>query len=99
MFDPGIGFGKTAEHNLQLLSHLKSLRVGHRPLLIGHSRKRFLKKLLGREVDERSSGTIGVALALAAQGVDLIRVHDVAALRDAMVAWRSVMTGQIDAWE
>ncbi|MFO1007481.1 MAG: dihydropteroate synthase [Planctomycetaceae bacterium] len=99
MFDPGIGFGKTAEHNLQLLSHVNQLRVGHRPLLIGHSRKRFLKRLLGREVDERSSGTLGVALALAAQGVDLIRVHDVASLRDTFVAWRAVMTGQIDALE
>ena len=99
MFDPGIGFGKTAEHNLQLLSHVAELRVGQRPLLIGHSRKKFLKKLLGRDVDERSSGTLGVALALAAQGVELIRVHDVASLRDALVAWRAVMTGQIEVTE
>ncbi len=95
MLDPGIGFGKTAEHNLQLLSTLEQLRVEGRPLLVGHSRKRFLKRLLGREVDERSSGTLGVALALASQGVDLIRVHDVAPLRDALVAWHAVMTGQI----
>ena len=95
MFDPGIGFGKTAEHNLQLLSHLPQLRVGERPLLVGHSRKRFLKRLLGREVDERSSGTLGVALALAAQGVELLRVHDVASLRDALVAWHAVTTGEI----
>ena len=95
MFDPGIGFGKTAEHNLQLLSHLAQLRVGDRPLLVGHSRKRFLKQLLGREVDERSSGTLGVALALAAQGVDLVRVHDVAQLRDVLVAWHAVLTGEI----
>lgn len=96
MFDPGIGFGKTAEHNLQLLSNLEPLRVEGRPLLVGHSRKRFLKRLLGREVDERSSGTLGVALALAAQGLELIRVHEVAPLRDALVAWHAVMTGQID---
>jgi dihydropteroate synthase len=95
MFDPGIGFGKTAEHNLSLLSHLNDLRSGGRPLLVGHSRKRFLKRLLGREVDERSAGTLGVALAMAAQGVDLIRVHDVAAIRDALVAWHSVTTGQL----
>ena len=99
MFDPGIGFGKTAEHNLQLLSHVADLRVVQRPLLIGHSRKKFLKKLLGREVDERSSGTLGVALALAAQGVELIRVHDVASLQDALVAWRAVMTGKIEVTE
>ena len=96
VFDPGIGFGKTAEHNLQLLSHIPDLRVGQRPLLIGHSRKKFLKRLLGREVDERSAGTLGVALALAAQGVELIRVHDVASLRDALVAWQAVLTGQIE---
>jgi dihydropteroate synthase len=93
--DPGIGFGKTAEHNLSLLSHLNDLRAGGRPLLVGHSRKRFLKRLLGREVDERSAGTLGVALAMAAQGVDVIRVHDVAAIRDALVAWHSVTTGQL----
>lgn len=95
MFDPGIGFGKTAEHNLQLLSRVNDLRVGQRPLLVGHSRKKFLKKLLGRDVDERSSGTLGVSLALAAKGVELIRVHDVASLRDALVAWQAVMTGQV----
>lgn len=95
MFDPGIGFGKTAEHNLSLLSHLNDLRAGGRPLLVGHSRKRFLKRLLGREVDERSAGTLGVALAMASQGVDLIRVHDVAAIRDALVAWHAVTTGQL----
>ena len=99
MFDPGIGFGKTAEHNLELLSSTNQLRVGNRPLLVGHSRKRFLKRLLGREVDERSSGTLGVALALAAQGVELIRVHDVAPLRDALVAYQAVLTGKIDRSE
>jgi dihydropteroate synthase len=95
MFDPGIGFGKTAEHNLSLLSHLNELRSGGRPLLVGHSRKRFLKRLLGREVDERSAGTLGVALAMASQGVDLIRVHDVASVRDALVAWHAVTTGEL----
>lgn len=95
MFDPGIGFGKSAEHNLSLLSHLNELRSGGRPLLVGHSRKRFLKRLLGREVDERSAGTLGVSLAMASQGVDLIRVHDVASVRDALVAWYSVTTGEL----
>ncbi len=97
MFDPGIGFGKTAAHNLHLLSSTRSLRVGDRPLLIGHSRKRFLKRLLGREVDERSSGTLGVALALATQGVELLRVHDVAALRDTLAAFQAVVSGEIDS--
>lgn len=90
VFDPGIGFGKTAEHNLQLLSHIAELRTGARPLLIGHSRKGFLKRILGRPVDERQSGTLGVSLALAEQGAEILRVHDVAATRDALSAWRAV---------
>jgi len=91
--DPGIGFGKTAEHNLQILSRIGALRGLDRPVLIGHSRKGFLKKLLGHPVDERSSGTIGVAIAAAMQHADILRVHDVAAVRDALVAWRAVMDG------
>ena len=90
VLDPGIGFGKTAEHNLELLSHIASFHALGRPVLIGHSRKRFLKKVLGREVDERNAGTIGVSLALAAQGTDILRVHDVQATRDALLAWRTV---------
>jgi len=90
VFDPGIGFGKTASHNLQLLSSIGRLHRAGRPVLIGHSRKRFLSKLLGRTVEERLAGTIGVALALAGQGTEVIRVHDVAAVHDALVAWRTV---------
>jgi dihydropteroate synthase len=59
-------------------------------VLIGHSRKRFLSKILGRSVDERESGTIGVSIALAEQGVDILRIHDVRSVRDAMVAWDTV---------
>lgn len=88
--DPGIGFGKTAEHNLQLLAHVSRLRALGRPVLIGHSRKRFLQKLLGRPLDERLSGTIGVAIATAMQRADIIRVHDVGPVKDALVAWSAV---------
>jgi dihydropteroate synthase len=88
MLDPGIGFGKTAEHNLALLRNLPALRRLGRPLLVGHSRKRFLGKLLGRRVDERSAGTIGVSVALSLLGADLIRVHDIAPVRDALTAFR-----------
>lgn len=91
VLDPGIGFGKTAAHNLQILSNIDRLRSLGRPILIGHSRKRFLGKLLGRPIDERDYGTIGVAIALAAQGTDIIRIHDVAALRDCLTAWRTVI--------
>jgi dihydropteroate synthase len=90
VFDPGIGFGKTAEHNLDILSHIAEFRRLGRPVLIGHSRKRFLKRVLGRAVDELQFGTVGVSIALAAQGVDILRVHDIAATRDALLAWDTV---------
>ncbi len=87
--DPGIGFGKTADHNLRLLQSVAQMKRSlGRPILIGHSRKRFLSKLTGRLIDERLAGTIGVSIALARQGADILRVHDVAAIRDALVAWR-----------
>lgn len=88
--DPGIGFGKTAEHNLELLAHIDEFHQLGRPILIGHSRKRFLKKVLGREIDERSLGTVGVSIALAAQQVEFLRVHDVRATHDALLAWHAV---------
>ena len=88
--DPGIGFGKTAQHNLEILGNIARFRSLGRPVLIGHSRKRFLKKILDTPLDEFTAGTIGVSVALAEQGVDLLRVHDVAATRDALVAWNAV---------
>ncbi len=89
--DPGVGFGKTAEHNLQLMKAVQRMRQQlQRPILVGHSRKRFLSKVLGRKVEERLSGTIGVSVALAQNGADVLRVHDVQATRDALVAWNAV---------
>lgn len=89
--DPGIGFGKTAEHNLELLRAVPHFQQAlQRPVLIGHSRKRFLSRLLGRPVEERDAGTIGVSVALADLGVDILRVHDVRSVRDAIVAWNTV---------
>jgi len=90
VFDPGIGFGKTAEHNLEILRHIGRFHDLGRPILIGHSRKRFLGTILDRRIDERISGTIGVAIALAAQSTDILRVHDVRAVRDALLAWKAV---------
>lgn len=94
--DPGIGFGKTAEHNLRLLKSVARLQDDlQRPVLIGHSRKGFLSKILGRSVEERESGTIGVSIALAEQGVDILRIHDVRSVRDAIVAWDTVRVREI----
>ena len=94
VLDPGIGFGKSAEHNLELLSQIAKFHSLGRPVLVGHSRKRFLKKILGREVEERNAGTLGVSLALAAQGTDILRVHDVRATHDALLAWQTVLKPQ-----
>ncbi len=90
VLDPGVGFGKTARHNMDILSNIATFRQIGRPVLIGHSRKRFLQSVLGRSLDERSYGTVGVSVALAQQQVDLLRVHDVAANRDAIMAWRAI---------
>jgi dihydropteroate synthase len=76
--DPGIGFGKTVAHNLELLSNARRFHALGCPVLVGHSRKRFLG-------DQREAGTVGVALSLALQGVQIIRVHDVAAVRQALL--------------
>lgn len=92
--DPGIGFGKTAQHNLAILSHIGRFRALGRPVCIGHSRKRFIQKILGRPVDERLFGTVGISLALAMQSTDMLRVHDVAATRDALLAWKAVCDAQ-----
>lgn len=93
--DPGIGFGKTAEHNLQLMRSISTMKAQlQRPVLIGHSRKRFLSKVLGREVNERTFGTAGVSIALAQNGADVLRVHDVRGTSDALIAWKTVCNGQ-----
>ena len=91
ILDPGIGFGKTPGDNLKILQAIPRFRELGRPVLIGHSRKRFLGKLLGRPVEERHAGTIGVSLAAAALGADYLRVHDVAGNYDALCAWRAVL--------
>ncbi|HEY6071249.1 MAG TPA: dihydropteroate synthase [Chthoniobacterales bacterium] len=77
-FDPGVGFGKTLEHNLSLLKNLNQLRVEGRPLAIGVSRKAFLGKLMAsNEMADRVGPTIALTSILRARGADIIRVHDV----------------------
>jgi dihydropteroate synthase len=82
--DPGVGFGKTLEHNLELLRRLGELRELGRPLVIGTSRKSFLGKIDGSEVDDRIGGTIASTVFAAAEGADVLRVHDVAETAQAM---------------
>ena len=84
-FDPGIGFGKTPEHNLQLLGNLDRLRVEDRPLVVGVSRKSFLEKLIG-DSDMKARLAPGIALTslLRARGAEIFRVHDVRENVDAL---------------
>lgn len=82
--DPGIGFGKSVEHNLTILKHLHRFRALGCPLLLGHSRKAFIGKILGLEVTERDIPTATIAALAVREGVDLIRVHDVALTRQAV---------------
>jgi dihydropteroate synthase len=78
VFDPGIGFGKTLTHNVELLKNLERLRVRGRPLAIGVSRKSFLAKLTGAsEMSERLAPTVALTSFLRARGADIFRVHDV----------------------
>lgn len=84
--DPGIGFGKTTEHNLQLIAHLESLRIQGRPLLMALSRKRFMGDILNAPDLAKTSPipTISMSLLAAEKGADLHRVHDAAELRQAL---------------
>jgi dihydropteroate synthase len=89
--DPGIGFGKTHEHNMTLSASCGQFLDLGCPLLVGHSRKGFIGKLLGGGDVDRTFGTLGVSLGLALQGVHLLRVHDVAATRQALVLFGAVL--------
>jgi dihydropteroate synthase len=75
--DPGIGFGKTHEHNITLLQNAFRFHEASQPVLIGHSRKGFIAKLLGSKDTNRTLGTVGVSLGLVLQRVQVLRVHDV----------------------
>lgn len=84
ILDPGIGFGKTAEHNLQVLNQLHRLTALGFPTLLGASRKSFLGKLTGKSVEHRVEGSLAVVALAVSAGIDIVRVHDVAQTRDAV---------------
>lgn len=88
--DPGFGFGKTLEHNLALLRGLHSFAELGGALLAGLSRKSMLGQLTGREVGERVYAGVAAALAAVKNGAHIVRVHDVAATRDALAVWNAV---------
>lgn len=89
--DPGVGFGKTAEHNLELLRRLGELRELGRPLVVGTSRKSFIGKVDGSDAGERLGGTIASSVLAAAEGASVLRVHDVAEVGQAMAVTAAVL--------
>jgi len=90
VIDPGFGFGKTLQHNLVLLKHLDHLAELGLPVLAGLSRKSMLGMLTGRAVEEREFSGVAAHLAAVARGARLVRVHNVAAMRDALAIWNAV---------
>ena len=90
VIDPGFGFGKTLEHNLSLLAGLETFADLGVPLLAGMSRKRMIGELTGRDINERLVGSVAAHLMAAERGAMLLRVHDVAAMRDALAVWTAV---------
>jgi dihydropteroate synthase len=89
--DPGIGFGKTVEHNLELLARLDEIAALGFPVVVGVSRKRFIGALTGVEVPaERLAGSLGAALAAIDRGAHVVRVHDVASHVEALSVWSAI---------
>ncbi len=89
--DPGIGFGKTLEHNLELLRRLGELRELGRPLVIGASRKSFIGRVDGSAVEDRIGGSLASAVLAAAEGADVLRVHDVAETAQALLIASAIL--------
>ena len=89
--DPGIGFGKTAAHNLELIDRIGELGELGRPIVLGASRKSFIGKITGREVDDRLGGSLAAAVLGIARGAEILRVHDVGETRGAVSVAESVL--------
>lgn len=92
--DPGIGFGKSHQHNLDMLARCGRFHALGAPLLVGYSRKGFLGKILQNSEADRTAVGVGIGLQLARQGIQILRVHDVAPLRDALLGYAAI--GGID---
>jgi dihydropteroate synthase len=90
LIDPGFGFGKMVRHNLQLLRGLPQLAIDGVPVLAGLSRKSTIGVITGRGPDQRLAGSVAAAVVAAQNGATILRVHDVAATRDALAVWAAV---------
>ncbi len=89
--DPGIGFGKTLEHNLEILKNLRELKVLGAPILVGTSRKKFIGKILDAEPQQRLSGTLAACVLACANGANILRVHDVKPLAQALKISQAIL--------
>jgi dihydropteroate synthase len=92
--DPGVGFGKTSAHNASLLQHISILHGLGVPLLVGASRKRSLKAVAGANAPDHAAASVAVALDAASQGVQIVRVHDLEATRQALAVWAWLRGGR-----
>jgi len=94
VIDPGFGFGKTLDHNLELLRFMGRFAASGIPVLAGLSRKSMIGALTGRDTGDRVFGSVAAALVAAQRGAAILRVHDVAATRDALAIWNAVESGK-----
>ena len=91
IIDPGIGFGKTAQHNLMIIKHLAEFKKLGMPVMVGPSRKSFIGTLLGKDVAQRLEGTIAACIVSAQNGADYLRVHDAGSVKNALKIFESII--------
>jgi len=94
LIDPGFGFGKTLDHNLDLLRNLRELTELGAPVMVGLSRKSMLGQLLGLPLERRAVASATLALLAAQRGARLVRAHDVEVTHDVIRAWEAVESGE-----
>jgi dihydropteroate synthase len=92
LVDPGFGFGKSLQHNLQLLAHIEMLRIDDAPILVGISRKSMLGQITGRDVEGRLAASVAAAVLAVQFGADLVRAHDVKETVDGLKVWSALTT-------
>jgi dihydropteroate synthase len=91
IIDPGIGFGKLAEHNLEMLNHLDEFKILGKPVMVGVSRKAFIRKITGNAPAELISGTLAASVLAVVKGAQIVRVHDLKAVRDGLKVADAIM--------
>lgn len=96
IIDPGIGFGKMPEHNLEIINKLRMFQRLGQPILIGTSRKSFIGKILGKDVHERLMGTAATVTASILQGAHIVRIHDVKELKNTIVMTDAILSMKVD---